>query len=101
MTANALPQILIDETVQEEATAVLATMGLTVSDAVKLLLTRIAREHKLPFDPAISMEEAANASETPKIRQGWAEASRKIVEAGDVALVWPEFGNENDEQWQW
>ena len=28
-------------------------MGLTVSDAVRLLLTRVAREHALPFDPLI------------------------------------------------
>ncbi len=28
-------------------------MGLTVSDAVRLLLTKIARERALPFDPLI------------------------------------------------
>jgi DNA-damage-inducible protein J len=28
-------------------------MGLTVSDAVRLMLTRVAREHALPFDPLI------------------------------------------------
>ena len=28
-------------------------MDLAVSDAVRLLLTRIAREHALPFDPLI------------------------------------------------
>jgi DNA-damage-inducible protein J len=28
-------------------------MGLTISDAVRLMLTRIAREHALPFDPLI------------------------------------------------
>jgi DNA-damage-inducible protein J len=32
---------------------VLAAMGLTVSDAVRLTLTRVAREHALPFDPLI------------------------------------------------
>jgi len=32
---------------------VLAAMGLTVSDAVPLMLTRVAREHALPFDPLI------------------------------------------------
>ncbi len=31
-------------------------------------------------------------------RAGWAEASRAIAEAGDDALVWPEFGNEGDEK---
>lgn len=36
-----------------EAAAVLAAMGLTVSDAVRLLLTKIAREKALPFEPLI------------------------------------------------
>ena len=38
---------------KEEAAAVLAAMGLTVSDAVRLLLTRVAREKTLPFLPVI------------------------------------------------
>jgi DNA-damage-inducible protein J len=53
MVANALVQARIDSEVKEEATAVLAAMGLTVSDAVRLMLTRVAREHALPFDPLI------------------------------------------------
>lgn len=53
MSANALVQARIDGAVKEEAAAVLAAMGLTVSDAVRLMLTRIAREHALPFDPLI------------------------------------------------
>lgn len=28
-------------------------MGLTVSDAVRLMLTRVARDHALPFDPLV------------------------------------------------
>lgn len=34
-------------------------------------------------------------------RQGWAEASRKVAEAGDDKLIWPEFGNRDDEDLQW
>ena len=34
-------------------------------------------------------------------RDGWAEASRSIAEAGDDALVWPEFGNADDETLTW
>ncbi len=36
-----------------------------------------------------------------KAREGWAEASRKIAEARDDKLVWPEFGNENDAELRW
>ncbi|MBI3090813.1 MAG: type II toxin-antitoxin system RelB/DinJ family antitoxin [Candidatus Tectomicrobia bacterium] len=53
MAANALVQARIDGEVKEEAAAVLAAMGLTVSDVVRLLLTRVAREKKLPFEPLV------------------------------------------------
>lgn len=61
MAANALVQARIDGEVKEEAAAVLATMGLTISDAVRLLLTRVAREHALPFDPLIPNAETIEA----------------------------------------
>lgn len=50
MPANALVQTRIDGTVKEEAAAVLEGIGLTVSDAVRLLLTRVARDKALPFE---------------------------------------------------
>jgi DNA-damage-inducible protein J len=53
MAANALVQARIDSEVKDEANVVLAAMGLTISDAVRLMLTRVAREHALPFDPLI------------------------------------------------
>jgi antitoxin MazE len=34
-------------------------------------------------------------------REGWAEASRALAEAADDALVWPEFGNEDDQALAW
>lgn len=51
MAANALVQTRINHAVKAEAAAVLATMGLTVSDAVRLLLTRVAHDKELPFEP--------------------------------------------------
>ena len=53
MAANQLVQARINGAIKQEAAAVLAAMGLTVSDAVRLLLTRIAREKALPFAPLI------------------------------------------------
>jgi DNA-damage-inducible protein J len=61
MTANALVQARVDETVKEEASAVLASMGLTVSDAVRMLLTRVAREKALPFEPLVPNAETVAA----------------------------------------
>lgn len=40
----------IDGHIKEEATNVLAGMGLSVSDAIRMLLTRIAADKALPFD---------------------------------------------------
>ena len=51
MPANALVQTRINSAVKHEAATVLATMGLTVSDAVRLLLTRVAHDKALPFEP--------------------------------------------------
>jgi len=50
MAANQIVQARIDGAIKEEAAIVLAAMGLTVSDAVRLLLTKVAQEHALPFD---------------------------------------------------
>lgn len=44
MASNALVTTRINENIKHEATEVLATMGLTVSDAVRLLLTKVAKE---------------------------------------------------------
>ena len=48
-----LVQARIDGAVKEEASAVLAAMGLTVSGALRLLLTKVAHEKALPFAPLV------------------------------------------------
>ena len=50
MTTNAVVRARIDEKVKVRAAAVLETMGLTVSDAFRLLLVKVAAEKKLPFE---------------------------------------------------
>ncbi len=53
MAANAFVRTRIDETLKNEASAVLADMGLTVSDLVRIVLTRIAKDKALPFEMRI------------------------------------------------
>ena len=53
MSANAVVRARIDQHIKEEATVVLAAMGLTVSDAFRIMLTRVAREKALPFEPLV------------------------------------------------
>lgn len=56
MAANTVVRARIDGHIKEEASAVLATMGLTVSDAFRLMLTRVAHDKALPFEPLIPNE---------------------------------------------
>lgn len=53
MAENAVVRARINARVKAEAEAVLASIGLTVSDAFRLMMTRIAHEKKLPFDPLV------------------------------------------------
>jgi len=70
---KAVVRARIDETTKEAAATVLATMGLTMSDAFRMMVTRIAAEKALPFDPlvpndeTIAAMEAARRGETTKV----------------------------------
>lgn len=59
--SNALVQARINQQIKDEASVVLASIGMTVSDVVRLLLTRVAKEKKLPFDPMVPKEETIQA----------------------------------------
>lgn len=53
MAINTVVRARINEQIKEEANIVLEAMGLTISDAFRMLLTKVAREKKLPFSPFI------------------------------------------------
>ena len=59
----------MDEDLKNEAAALLAEMGLTVSDVVRIALTKIAREKALPFRYAHS--QCANCCHTGAGRMWW------------------------------
>lgn len=50
MATNAVVRSRIRADVKEKAAAVLENMGLTVSDVVRIVLTRVANEETLPFE---------------------------------------------------
>ena len=58
---NTIVRARIDEQVKEEAAAVLATIGLTVSDAFRLMMMRIAKDKALPFEPLVPNDETIEA----------------------------------------
>jgi DNA-damage-inducible protein J len=53
MPANTVVRARIDEHIKAEARIVLAAMGLTVSDAFRIMLTCAVREKALPFEPLV------------------------------------------------
>jgi len=76
MAANAVVRARIDERIKEEAAAVLASMGLTVSDAFRLMLTRIASEKALPFEPLVPNAETIEAMK--EARRGKLESFDRV-----------------------
>jgi DNA-damage-inducible protein J len=49
MPATEYVRARIDPAIKDEAANVLATLGLTVSDACRMMLTKVAMEKRLPF----------------------------------------------------
>ena len=70
MATNTVVRARIDEHIKEEASIVLATMGLTVSDAFRIMLTRIAREKALPFEPLVPNAETIKAMKQARSGKG-------------------------------
>jgi DNA-damage-inducible protein J len=71
-----LIQTQIDDAVQTEAATVLAAMGLTISDAIRLMLIKVAHDHKLPFDPFTPNTETIAAME--EARTGHTQSAETI-----------------------
>ena len=57
MAIDTVVRARIDVPVKEEAAAVLGKMGLSVSDAIRMLMIRIAKEKALPFEVKVPNEE--------------------------------------------
>ena len=68
MSTHAVVRARIDGQVKEAAAAVLAEMGLSVSDAIRMLLVRVAAEKALPFEARVPNAETVAAKR--EIEQG-------------------------------
>ena len=66
MAENSVVRARINEEIKEEASAVLESMGLTVSDAFRMMMVRIAREKALPFEPLVPNKETIAAIEAAR-----------------------------------
>jgi len=80
MPAAALVHVRVDEDMESQATETPASMGLTVSDAVRVFLTRVVTDRQLPFSL-----QAPNAGTRPALRE--ARAIGKPRHASAKALL--------------
>ncbi len=70
---NTVVRARIDQQIKDEAAAVLASIGLTASDAFRMMMVRIAAEKRLPFEPLVPNAETIEAM--------------KAARAGDLVTV--------------
>lgn len=50
MAATTMVHVRVDETVKAQAAQTLDSMGLTLSDAIRVFLTRVVADQRLPFE---------------------------------------------------
>ncbi len=62
--------VRVDEKVKQKATRTLAAMGMSVSDAVRILLVRVAAEKALPFEVRVPNATTVKAMQAADRRQG-------------------------------
>jgi len=83
MATNEVVRSRIDSDVKNKAAAVLGSMGLTVSDAIRIVLTRVANEEAIPFDlkpnklTRTTMRKTARGKEVHRARNA-ADLYRKL-----------------------
>ena len=78
MHADSVVRARIDRETKEQATLALKAMGLSVSDAIRLLMLRVAEEKRLPFEVKVP-----NA-ETEKAMQELAEGKGKRFDSPEA-----------------
>lgn len=68
MSSDTVVRARIDRETKERATAALEAMGLSVSDAIRLLMLRIADEKRLPF--AVQVPNTTTAAAMDELESG-------------------------------
>jgi len=62
-TANSFVRARVNQTLRDDAGAVLQELGLTISDVMRMTLTRIAKEKEVPFELFVPNAETRAAIE--------------------------------------
>ena len=88
MPANSVVRARINERIKNEAADVLRAMGLTVSDAFRLMMVRIATDKALPFEPLTPNDETIAAMK--------AADRGELVDVGSVEQLLADLKNDED-----
>jgi DNA-damage-inducible protein J len=78
MASDTVVRARIDGQVKEKAAKVLADMGLSVSDAIRLLLVRVAAERALPFE--IKVPNAETRAAMAELEKGVGKSCDTVAE---------------------
>ncbi len=81
MSTTSMVHVRVDETLKAQATETLASMGLSVSDAVRVFLTRVVAEQQLPFEL-----KAPNAATREAMAQARAISKARFANAEDLMV---------------
>lgn len=78
MATTTMIHVRIDERVKVKASKALAAMGLSMSDAVRVLLTRVAADKTLPFD--VRVPNATTRKAIAELESGGGKAFSNVDE---------------------
>ena len=70
MSATTMVHVRVDERVKEKASATLEKMGISVSDAVRMMLVRVAEEKALPFEVRVPNSVTVKAMQAADKKKG-------------------------------
>lgn len=79
MPADFVVRARIDRATKERAAAALAAMGLSISDAIRLLMRRVAEEKRLPFEVKTPNAESIRAMRELEQGKGERYASKEAL----------------------
>ena len=87
MAAAEIVRARIDSDLKKEASAVLSGMGLSVSDAIRLLFVRVAAEKAMPFDLRVPNTETQAAMRD--VREG------RVTRVSNVSALMADLDADN------
>lgn len=79
MPTTTMVHVRVDEKVKVEAAATLAKMGISVSDAVRMMLVRVAAEKALPFEVRLPNPTTVKAMQSADKKRGKRFLTRKAL----------------------